>query len=74
MGRNYRTEKTSRIRQELQTRAAVHDRGYVTSDEVSDVAALYEVGADYVQQLGRLMKIGVDRPYRSRTRRAVSST
>lgn len=62
MGRNFRTEKAARIRQELRVRAAVERRGYVTSAEVADVAALYEVGPDYVQQLGRLLRIGVDQP------------
>ncbi len=65
MGRSYRTEKSARIRKDLRDRAAVEDRGYVTSAEVADVAALYEVGTDYVQQLGRLLQIGIDRPYRA---------
>lgn len=69
MGRNFRTEKSARIRQELVNRAAVEGRGYVTLAEVADVAALYEVGTDYVEQLGRLLRIGVDQPYPSRSTR-----
>jgi len=67
MGRNFRTEKSARIRQELRNRAAVDGRGYVTPAEVADVATLYEVGTDYVQQLGRLLRIGIDRPYTPRS-------
>jgi hypothetical protein len=53
----------------------VEDRGYVTLAEVADVAALYEVGTDYVEQLGRLLRIGVDHPYpaRSASRNTVSN-
>ncbi len=69
MGRSYRTEKSARIREELRSRAAVEARGYVTSAEVADMAMLYEVGTDYVRQLGRLLQIGIDRPYRAGGRR-----
>ena len=67
MGRNFRTEKSARIREELRTRAAIEERGYVTPAEVADIAALYEVGPDYVQELGRLLRIGIDRPYAQRS-------
>lgn len=63
MGRNFRTEKSARIRQDLTNRAAIEERGYVTPAELADVATLYEVGPDYVEQLVRLLRIGVDSPY-----------